>query len=497
MGFISLAGFSSSTIYTLVFLSIMALMALLVIFSLRKTEYIIYSLLIWFPFETLFLRYSSSEYYAFIKYFPELVVYSTLVISWVHYYQKKKRIFPATPLNKYLLIFILISVISLILNFYNVAIWFLGIRQILRFVLIFIIFILEDYSEDVIKNFLKIGAYILVGESLLAIIQAVSGGILDKFLFFSDAISLGPLEYGGIEQNWAPGQRVFATFGRYDRLGSFLTIGLIMIFPWFYVLKKGESREKWWMIFILSSTALLLTYSRANWLAFIGGMFTIGYFLMHDRRLFKILATFGFVLATYLIFIIITQNLGTGTVDQNSRQSIRDRLVESVSFYSWRQSYEGYGRFFFIINTPLRVVSDSPLFGVGPGNYGGGVAAALDNRRVYNILHLPFGIQNVYGQIDNNWLSIWGETGTLGLLVWMLLFAKIFRSAYRVQEKSDDVIQKTVAQGLCGSVVALSIMGFFGPYFEFRALMMYFWLIVGIALYYFREKSFSWNFLRE
>jgi O-antigen ligase len=270
-----------------------------------------------------------------------------------------------------------------------------------------------------------------------------------------------------------------------------------MLFPWFYVLRKPEQREKWWVAFVLSLTALLLTYSRASWLAFLAGMFTIGYFLMHDRRLFKILATGGFLIAFYLLFVTITQNLGTGTVDQSSRQSLRDRLVESVSLYSWRQSYEGYGRFFFIINTPLTVVRNSPLFGVGPGNYGGGVAAALDNRRIYDVLHLPFGIQNAYGQIDNNWLSIWGETGTLGLIIWILLFVEIFRSANKVQAHSKDIIQKTIAQGLCGAVVALSVLGFFGPYFEFRTLMMYFWLVVGIALYYFREHHFSWNFLRE
>ena len=425
------------------------------------------------------------------------MVYGTLIISWASYLKKNRHWFPVTPVNKYLLLFLGITLVSLLTNLYNPAVWFLGIRQLLRFVLIFIIFILENYSEAVIKNFLKIGIYIVVGESVLAIIQAISGGVLDKYLFFSDSINFGSIEYGGIEQNWAPGQRVFATLGRYDRLGSLLATGLIMLFPWFYALKDKVAREKWWVAFVLGAVALMLTYSRASWIAFLAGMFTIGYFLMNDRRLFRILAVGGFIVTMYLLFVIVTQSLGTAAIDKTGRQSIRDRLVETVSLYSWQQSYEGYGRFFFIINTPLMVVSHYPLFGVGPGNYGGGVAAALDNREIYDKLHLPFGIQNIYGQIDNNWLSIWGELGTAGLFIWILLFREIYRSAYFVQRRTEDVIQKTVAQGLCGVVVALSVLGFFGPYFEFRTLMVYFWLIVGIALYYFREHQFSWNFLRD
>ena len=489
--------FAEGIYLTYFLLALAAFLALSAVFSLRKTEYILYGLLIWFPFETIALRYSSSEYYAIIKYFPEVLVYGTLLISWREYYKRTRRYFPSTPLNKYLAAFFLVAVISLVLNWYNPGIWFLGIRQLFRFVLIFIIFILEDYSTPVIKNFLKIGMAIILGESVLALIQALSGGILDKYLFFSDSITLGPLEYDGIQQNWAPGQRVFATMGRYDRLGSLLAIGLVMLFPWYYVLKKGDQRDKWWIVFFLGLAALILTYSRASWIAFVAGMFTIGFFLMHDRKLFRVLSAGGFLLTGYLLFAIVTSSLGTASLDLNRRQSLRDRLVETVSIYSWQQSYEGYGRFFFIVNTPLTVVREYPFFGVGPGNYGGGVAAALDNRRVYNILHLPFGIQNVYGQIDNNWLSIWGEFGSLGLVIWVMIFTTIYRSSYFVQNRSEDILQRTVAQGLCGATVSLTVLGFFGPYFEFRTLMVYYWLLVGIVMYYFRGHRFSWNLLRE
>lgn len=493
----SLPFFAPASSFTLLLLGLALTLALLVLFSYKKSEYILYALLIWFPLETLILRYTAPEYYAAVKYFPEILIYSTFIVGWYHYQKRKKRFLPGTPINRFIFLFILAAAVSLAINWYNPTIWFLGIRQILRFVLIFFIILFEEYPHEIIKNFLKIGAAVVIGEAALAVVQYISGGFFDKYLFFTDSISVGKIQLEGIQETWAPGQRVFATLGRYDRLGSLLVLGLAMIFPWFYVAKNQIQKERWWVYFTVALVALVLTYSRANWLAFIASIVTIGHFLMKDRRLYKLVAIGGTLLTVYLLLVIVTQSFGTGAVDQTGRQTLRDRLVEAVSPYSWQQSYEGYGRFFFIVNTPLMVVAEFPFFGVGPGNYGGGVAAALANTSIYDRLHLPFGIQNTYGQIDNNWLSLWGETGTVGLIIWILLLREIYRSAVIVRERSKDVVQKTVAEGVCGATVAIAVLGFFGPYFEFRTLMVYYWLAAGIALHYFREQRFSWNFLRE
>lgn len=496
---ISLPFFAPASTFTLFLFGLALIFILLTIFSLNKTEYVLYALLIWFPLETFILRYTAPEYYGFVKYLPEVLIYSTLIISWLRYIKRTSRFFPSTPLNIWLVVFILVAFVSLVLNnFYSITIWFFGLRQILRFLIIFFIVLFEDYTHDVIKNFLIIGICVVVGEAVLGVLQYAFGGALDKYLFFTDTITVGNFQVGAIEANWAPGQRVFATLGRYDRLGSLLVVGLLMLFPWLYNLKSQVTRERWWLGFIIGTLALVLTYSRANWLAFLVGMFVIGHFILRDKRVLKILVSGVVIVGAYLLFVIFTQSFGTGAVDiTGAKQSLRDRLVESVSFYSWQQGYEGYGRIFFIINTPLMVVRHYPLFGVGPGNYGGGVAASLLNTKVYDKLHLPFGIQNTYGQIDNNWLSIWGEYGTLGLLAWAFLLIAVYRSAYFVHQKSDSVVQRTVAEGLCGTTVAVAVLGFFGPYFEFRTLMVYFWLIVGVALFYFREHSIAWNFLRE
>ncbi|MBI5728851.1 MAG: O-antigen ligase family protein [Candidatus Magasanikbacteria bacterium] len=454
-------------------------------------------MLIWFPLENLILRYTPIEYYAPVKYFPEVLIYSALLVGWYRYAKRAQRFFLRLPLNKWFLAFIAAAVVSLALNWYNLAIWFLGLRQILRFSFIFIIVLFEDYPDTVIRRFLWLGAGMVLFEAALGLIQYLSGGALDRYLFFSDSVSIaGVAELEGLQQFWAPGERVFATLGRYDRLGSLLALGLTMIFPWLYVLKK-ERHQLWWCgAMLVGGVALILTYSRSSWIAAVVGIVTIGYGLVRDKRILKLATVLGGVLAAYLLFIVVTNNYGGGALDKPS-QTFPERIIEAVSVYSWRQNYEGYGRFFFIVNTPLMVVRYYPLFGVGSGNYGGGVAAALGNTKVYDTLHLPFGIQNTFGQIDNNWLSLWGEIGTVGLLCWIMILVTIFKTARIVSVRSPTVTERTVAQGLCGVVVGVMIMAYFGPFFEFRSLMLYFWLLVGIVMRFYRSGQTNWNFLKE
>jgi len=52
-------------------------------------------------------------------------------------------------------------------------------------------------------------------------------------------------------------------------------------------------------------------------------------------------------------------------------------------------------------------------------------------------------------------------------------------------EKTDNDFEKNMAEGLIGLTVGIMAVGFFGPYFEFRTLMFYYWTVVGVvAVFY-------------
>lgn len=477
-----IAVFLTNNWFTLFLLGLVFVTALFFVFTAQKSQYIIYALLVWFPLETLILRYTPLEYHPAVKYFPEFLLYASVFFSWLRYAFSENSLWPKNPLNKPLLSFILVSAVSLVLNWYSPAVWALGLRQLLRFALVFFFILLENYPREIKFNFLKVGGVMILLEALLGILQYALGGAIDQYLFFSEAVNIGRgARLGAIEQFWAPGSRVFATLGRYDRLGSFLALGLIAFFPLIYILKKPA--QKWWYAagFFVIALALVLTSSRASWLMALSGLLTIGIIIMKDERVKAALAVFSIALVAYLGFYALLQG-GVTTIVDKPVQSFSERIWEAVSFRSYKEGYEGYGRIFFIVNTPLVVVRDSPFFGVGLGNYGGGVAATLLNYEVYDRLHLPFGIQNIYGQIDNNWMSIWGETGAIGLICFIVLFLAVYRSAREKTARQTENWDRAFARGLCGAVAGIAVVGFFGPYFEFRALMFYFWMLAGCVI---------------
>lgn len=458
--------------YLLACLSLVA--ALVLLWQLNKAHYIIYFLLIWFPFESLLLRFVPIEFVGYAKYLPEVLLYLLLLISYVGFVKREKKFIPDTPINKWLLLFLGVSLISLLLNWYSPWIWVLGLRQILRFVAVFFAIKCLDLNKEIINKILQLILIIFVIEIALALVQYLSGGRLDRYLFPPPTMDVGnTAALGEVEQFWVPGSRVFATFGRYDRLGSWLALGLVMLFPWLYTVK--DKMKKFWLeiLFGAGALTLLLTMSRASWIGAFFGIFAIAWFVKKDKRLLKIAGALVGVLIVYLIgFAIVHGNVMSITDSPN--QTLAERVFESFSIKAWQTSYEGFGRIFFIINTPKVVVLSAPLFGVGPGNFGGGVAASLLNTRVYERLHLPFGIQNVYGQIDNSLFALWAEFGTLGLIGWLLIFACLIRG---LEENELSI-------GIFGVSIAILLMGFFGPYYEFRPLMFYFWTLAGVALIY-------------
>lgn len=499
--FDSLINLLSVNFFPLAMFSAILFLFFLLIFSTQKSHYIIYGLLLWYPLENFIFNYVPIDLFVFFKYFPELILYITLIISWILYVRRTGKFFPSTPLNLPLALFILASIVSLIINHYSPTIWILGLRQLLRFVAVFLIVVLEDYDDDIVKQLLIGAGAMMAFEAMLGLMQYLAGGRLDKYLFFSGAFGVARDYLGDLPQFWAPGTRVFGTLGRYDQLGSFLLLGLVLLLSWIYILPKEKLSLKKWRTWILGLaflgvSALLLTSSRASWIGFLGAVLFLGWIFMRDKRVIKLFGILAAVGALYLGIFAVTYEGNILNITDKPKTSLGERVVEIFSPASLRNGYNGYGRVFFIINTPLKVVRYSPLFGVGLGNYGGGVAASLNNTRVYDMLNLPFGIQNFYGQIDNNWMAIWGESGTVGLILWIWILFSVAKTSEKVSLKSKEKLGVFLGRALLGITVGVAILGCFGPYFEFRSLMFYFWLLAGLMFLYYRRHKNDWNFLK-
>jgi O-antigen ligase len=133
-----------------------------------------------------------------------------------------------------------------------------------------------------------------------------------------------------------------------------------------------------------------------------------------------------------------------------------------------------------MVQTPLVVVRASPVLGHGPGQFGGGAVAALGNTRIYEKLNLPYGVYGTEGYIDNNWFSIWGETGTVGLFFFVWMFLALASISLRLWRRTDEPWLKGLALGFFGAVLAVAFQAFLATYLEVRTLAYYFWLFGGL-----------------
>ncbi len=474
---------------------ILLLVVLLYHTQLTSGYYAVIALMIWFPIENLVLKYTPPELYPIVKYTPEILLYALAAVGMARYLKKTGRLIPENPLTRPIIIFLAIAGVSLVLNWYSPVTWLLGARQILRFSAVYFFLLTVNFPKEQLQGLVRVLFLVAGAEAGLGIFQYLLGGRLDAYLFSTQAVTVANRAIlGGGEQFWIPGARAFATMGRYDQLASFLALAIILLISYLYMTQSP--RVRFWLHAGLGvmAIALLLTFSRTSWIGVTLGLLWIGVKIIHDPRVMRWSVVLFGGLALYIASFFLTAD-NAGKFSNTGTDRLGERLVEVASPQAWRDSYEGYGRFFFLVNTPRLVVASAPLFGVGLGNFGGGVAAALSNTRTYDRLKIPFGIEGNYGQIDNSWFAIWGETGTLGLIAWGSILFFVIRTASALMKRTHDAWTIALARGVIGVTIGISVIAFFGPYFEFRTLMFYFWLLAGMMVTLWRRETTRWNFL--
>ncbi|MDD5251661.1 MAG: hypothetical protein PHT12_03425 [Patescibacteria group bacterium] len=442
-----------------------------------RPESALYFIVAYIPLEPFLLKFLTDDVYVYAKYFSEVLVYAVVAAAVIRVLSRRRPWVP-TPIDLPFAFFLLVALSSLVVNAVPPFIGILGLRQIIRFILLFFAVAYLAPNREFARRLSYLMLVIAFLEAGLGIVQWATGGYFDEFLlpsarrFFED-IQLS----SGTDQFWEPGTRVFATLGRYDQLGTFLCFFLLLAVGWLYELKAVRQRQPLFLFVVVAVVALLLTLSRASWFGFIGAFFVIGAMLKGDRRVRTafvavIIAAVAYWGYSGLVVRYLTDYPG---------QTPIERFFESFSYERWRGEYYGLGRLYWMVQTPLVVVRSSPLLGVGPGQYGGGAAAALGNTRVYERLNLPFGVYGSEGYIDNNWFSLWGETGTLGLIFYLWMFGALALMALHVWREAKDPFLKGMALGYFGCLLAVTFQAFLATYLEVRTLALYVWLYGGLV----------------
>ncbi len=458
-----------------VFLVLVAVIG--IVFTFYKPTWSLILLFWYLPFEQFILKWLSDDVYIYVKYSSELLIYLLVaVVVWKIISGSVKL--KSSPIDLPMALFLFVIIASVIINSVDPWIAILGIRQIIKFILLFFVI----YYLSLSKKWIKIALFglfsILAIQIVLGISQYLIGESLDTFLLPTEARNIGEIQItASQEQFWDYGQRVFGTLGRYDRLGTFMAFFMLMIVGFLYEPKMRERYQKFLIpLFVIGLPVLALTYSRSAWFGFVLGFLFIAVIVMKDKRvsIASGLAMIGIVL--YLAF----SGLVVSQLTDVSSQTFAERFFEAFSYERWRGEYYGLGRLYWMVETVRVVVPASPIFGHGPASYGGGAVAALENTRVYDKLALPFGVYGTDGYIDNNWFSLWGESGTLGIIFYLWAYFALFFLAWRLYRKSDDPFTRSIALGFSATMIAISLNAMLATFLEVRTLAVYLWAFAGM-----------------
>jgi hypothetical protein len=489
---IILFGVILAAIVTTIFLSPTLVFALLIgvaslVVTFMRPTYSLAFLLLYLPLEPFILKWIPDDIYVFARFFSETLIY-LLAAAVIWKLISRAERYKVTRADLPFILFVLMIIVSAVLNFIQPLQASIGARQILRFMLLFFITVQLAPSKIWLRN-LFIGLFaILALQITLGYAQTLFGESIDGFLLPSEARTYGEIQItSGTVQFWDPGKRVFGTLGRYDRLGTFMAILMLMLVALLYEPKFKEYHRPILVLLLAAMPVLIFSYSRSAWFGFLLGFFFIALYMKRDRRVL-----FATSLAVGAIGIYL---LGTGLVVNRlidtPEQGITERFFETFSVARWRGEYYGLGRVFWIVQTVAVVTPASPLFGHGPGTYGGGAVAALGNTKVYDELGLPFGVYGTEGYIDNSWFSIWGETGTLGIIFFLWIYLTIFFACIRLYHKSSSPETQTFALAVASMMIAMALNSFLATFFEVRTLAPYIWVFGGMVIVLANEEEIN------
>jgi len=173
--------------------------------------------------------------------------------------------------------------------------------------------------------------------------------------------------------------------------GLLLPLSLLFGILWLH-------ERKWWMFATaaLTTYALVLTYTRSAWLAWIFAVFAV---LVLPRPRWIVYATAALILVVSLMPLDMFGRLISSFNPRVESNLDRIRMVQAG----------------------VEMIRDYPLFGVGPGNV----------KEMYPLYRRPDAPRFKVPHLHNNVIQIWAERGVLALAAYILFLYFVVRECAR------------------------------------------------------------------
>lgn len=349
---------------------------------------------------------------------------------------KKEMFFAKTPIDLPFLILIIVSIISIVNSIDYIA-SIRGIFKLVRYALIYLVFVEELKDRLHIK---RIVLAMLLGASL------ASFDAIWQIIFGKDFIrGHTPIMNIGLA-------RATAAFPNANVLGVYLSpfAPLVLAFALYYF--KAKKRIIMFMVSGLILTGILLTFSRPAVLAvYLSVLFLIS--VKKDKLLISIL-----VIILILTPFILPKNIKQWAKTTNYNPIILLCNTDRISIY----------------RNSCNMIKHHPIIGVGINTFS-------KNYLKYK-LKLDYAMTGDTIYAHNNFLHMAGEIGLLGLSAFIWLLLRLFLYYNRIYKNLKDNYLKILLLGLAASILAFLINGLTESSLYYARVAMIFWYLIGFSL---------------
>ncbi|MBN1823549.1 MAG: tetratricopeptide repeat protein [Endomicrobiales bacterium] len=312
-----------------------------------------------------------------------------------------------------------------------------------------------------------------------------SGFIHAVFLASFVASVYGILQYFGMEIIWPKilnpfgSGRCVSTFGNPNFLSSYLVL-IIPVMYVYFVNARSAIASGMYLVFMLACyAALLCTFTRSSWLGLFVAMVVLVFLLfvkMRDEILGKWKKCLLIPAAAAIIIFVFwpRSTIGAGN------PSVLDRLVESSSTKGVKY-YGSYDQRRLIWSCAWHMVRENPFFGKGWGCFEL-FYPFYQGKHLFLEDYISF--RTHANNAHNEVMEIWSQLGTVGLGVYIWLFAALFLTSLRLFRDLNEE-KKALAMALFASLCGMMTDNMLNVSVHFAIPgFLYWWhmgMLVGLA----------------
>ncbi len=254
--------------------------------------------------------------------------------------------------------------------------------------------------------------------------------------------------------------------GMYAALVAFLIPPFFVFAVWGFHLKQGvPARITAFVITLLLTLAVILSYTRAAWLSLVASGVLMAAIMLGIR--FRTIVI-GMVAAAGIYFYMQTD---IQTQLSRNKQGSADNIeahVSSISNVSTDPSnLERLNRW----NCAYRMFQERPIMGWGPGTY----VFQYAPFQVSSELTIISTHSGDLGNVHSEYLRPLCETGFTGALLWVILVLYTIYLGFRVYRKALDNETRFLALALVSGVTTYFVHAFLNNYSEFDKLAVPMW----------------------